>query len=136
MHGMQAHLCCSGQNPVEDAVYVGFDVLGILTSGDDRNATLHVPLQAHLRDQRCILLVAYPAGAPHCSYCPPTRRRRREEEEIKKNKKEGKDKDKKRNKRQQIYDFQQSWREHIEAAALGALAVHSWLDTSYAKSGC
>jgi len=48
MHGMQVYLCCSGQNPVKDAVYVGFDVLGILTSGNDWNPTLHVPLQAHL----------------------------------------------------------------------------------------
>ena len=68
--GCKVYLCCSGQNPVKDAIYVGSDVLGILTSGNDWNAALHIPLQAHLQDQHCMPLIAHPAGAGHCSYCP------------------------------------------------------------------
>lgn len=60
--GCKVHLCCSRQDPVEDAVYVGFDVLGVLTSGDDWDTTLHIPLQAHLRDQHHTPSVAHPAG--------------------------------------------------------------------------
>jgi len=43
------YLGSSGQNPFKDAFYIGFDVLGVLTSGNDWNATLHIPLQAHLQ---------------------------------------------------------------------------------------
>ena len=80
MHGMQVYLGSSGQNPVKDAVYVGFDIFGILTSGNDWNATLHIPLQAYLHDQHCMPLIAHPASAGHCWALAAQQQKEQEEE--------------------------------------------------------
>ncbi len=150
--GCKVHLCCSGQNPVKDAVYVGFDVLGVLTSGNDWNATLHVPLQAHLQ------------GAGHCSYWSlfllsnkkKKRTRKFQEEEFQekeeKNKKiaclwlrtlpalvivvvaqqeeeenreEEEERENEKVQRRKVYAFQRSGRDSPEAADQSILSVHS-----------
>ena len=108
--GCKVHLCCSMQDPVEDAVYVGFDVLGVLTSGDDWDTTLHIPLQAHLRDQHHTPSVEHPAGNKRKKQPKMEGKKEREEEEEQEDEQveEDHDKSKSKNKRRKVYAVQES----------------------------